>query len=86
MSQAPMRVDRLQAQTNKRKRSTSRTAPALQVVAGGQTLSEQQLTDRLLALLSGVEAAPEALSLEGALRRPPPAAQQDDDSRLPLTW
>lgn len=60
--------------------------PALQVTAGGQTLGEQQLTDRLLSLLSGVEAAPEALSLEGALRRPPPAAQRDDDSRLPLTW
>ncbi|KAL4421748.1 hypothetical protein ABPG77_009731 [Micractinium sp. CCAP 211/92] len=73
--------------------AASGAAPALSltptgavVTAGGQTLGEQQLTDRLLSLLSGVEAAPEALSLEGALRRPPPAAQQDDDSRLPLTW
>ncbi|KAL4431445.1 hypothetical protein ABPG75_006701 [Micractinium tetrahymenae] len=64
----------------------SLTTTGAVVATGGQTLGEQQLTDRLLSLLSGVEAAPEALSLEGALRLPPPAAQRDDDSRLPLTW
>lgn len=56
-----------------------------QVGAGGQSLFEQQLTDRLLQLLSGVEAAAEPLTLEAALAQPPPQLA-NDDSRLPLTW
>lgn len=55
------------------------------VSAGGQSLAEQALTDRLLQLLSGVEPAKGALSLEAALQEPPPQ-QQDDGRRLPLTW
>lgn len=56
-----------------------------QVAAGGQSLAEQALTDRLLLMLSAVEAAPSHLTVESALQQPPPRLQ-DDDSRLPLTW
>ncbi len=59
--------------------------PTPQVGAGGQSLREQQLTDRLLQLLSGVEAAAEPLTVDRALAQPPPQLA-NDDSRLPLTW
>jgi hypothetical protein len=54
--------------------------------AGGQTLAEQALTDRLLQLLAGVEPAGAPLSLEAALQVPPPQPQGEDGARLPLTW
>ncbi|KAI7836487.1 hypothetical protein COHA_009639 [Chlorella ohadii] len=55
------------------------------VGAGGQSLREQQLTDRLLQLLTEVEAAAQPLTVERALAQPPPQLA-NDDSRLPLTW
>lgn len=54
------------------------------MASGGQTLEEQALTDRLLKLLSGVEAGT-PLCLESALAQAPPVVG-GEGSRLPLTW